>query len=143
MTGKSMIAYCGITCSECPAFEATRDRDQRKLAETLIADTVAVSYGPTRDRDKEKLAETAAKWSTSEMKFEPEDILCDGCLSDRVFKWSIECPTRRCGMERGVDNCGPCRDYHCGWLRDHWAKFGDVGARCQSTLDQIKTDLKI
>ena len=118
MARKAMIAYCGITCTECPAFEATQKGDH------------------------EKLAETAAKWSISEMKFEPEDVLCDGCLSDRVFKWRVECPTRRCGMERGVDNCGHCQDYPCRKLRDHWAKFGDGGARCQSTLDRIKKGLK-
>ena len=55
---EKMIAYCGLVCTECPAYIATQ------------AD------------DKEALKRVAAQWSKDfNAPFTAEDCLCDGCTS--------------------------------------------------------------
>ncbi len=52
-----MIAFCGIVCTECPAFLATQKDDHN---------------------ERMKVAELWSKEFKAEIK--PEDINCDGCL---------------------------------------------------------------
>jgi hypothetical protein len=54
-----MIAYCGLVCSDCPSFFATRNDDDEARGRT------AAFY-------KEKFG----------LNFKPEEINCDGCRSD-------------------------------------------------------------
>lgn len=95
-----MVAYCGIVCSDCPAYIATQNGD------------------------KKLLTETAKKWSSSSWEVKPEDIVCDGCVQGkRLAKFCYECPTRNCGVTRKVKNCGWCDDYPCETLKGHWERF--------------------
>jgi hypothetical protein len=55
-----MIAFCGVDCFECGAFLATKENDDQKRAE---------------------VAQERAKRFKVDIK--PENISCDGCLSDR------------------------------------------------------------
>jgi len=92
---KKTIAYCGIICSECPAFLATQKND---------------------DNERKKVAEMWSKQFNAE--FKPEDINCDGCLSEseRLFNYCRVCEIRKCGQEKGVKNCAYCDDYACETL---------------------------
>ncbi len=76
-----MIAFCGIVCTECPAFLATQKDD---------------------DNERRKVAEMWSKKKKRQIK--PEDIDCDGCLSEsgRLFAYCRVCEKRKCGLERGV-----------------------------------------
>ena len=111
-----MIAYCGLVCTECPAFIATKEDDN----------------------DKRK--ETAEKWSkqhnTSIM---PEDINCDGCVSNSelIFSYPKVCEIRKCGQKRGVINCAHCDDYACDRLNEFFKSVPDA----KTTLDNIKQAL--
>ena len=87
-----MIAFCGINCLECGAFQATK------------AD------------DGEKRAEVAKLWSkqfNSDIK--PGDINCMGCHADihAVFNHCKVCEIRKCGQEEEIANCAFCDDYPC------------------------------
>ena len=86
-----MIAYCGLTCTECPAYLATKeDSDEKRV---IVAEL----------------------WS-KEFKsgISPEDINCDGCLSTgRLFSHCSVCKIRKCGQEKQLENCGYCDDYPC------------------------------
>jgi len=89
---EKMIAYCGISCSDCPTFIATQKND---------------------DKMRE---ETAKKWSEmfhSDIK--PADINCDGCTSNstKLFNYCGKCDIRKCAKEKGVKNCAYCADYPC------------------------------
>ena len=92
-----MIAYCGLTCTECPAFLATQKDD---------------------DNERKKIAEQWSKEFDSEIK--PEDINCDGCMStsDRHIGHWDECEIRKCAQERNVKNCAYCDDYICDILKN-------------------------
>jgi hypothetical protein len=87
-----MIAYCGITCTECPAYLASREDDD------------------------EKMAAVAKEWSEQfKSDIAPADINCDGCQSPggRIFNFCRLCEIRKCGREREMENCGHCAEYPC------------------------------
>jgi hypothetical protein len=95
-----MIAYCGLDCAECNAFKAT-------LA-----------------KDSEWKKQLAKKWSEGlKVEFKPEDIDCDGCMSDRISGWCRKiCKMRPCAEEREVKTCAHCGDYPCGKLKEFLSK---------------------
>jgi len=74
-----MIAFCGLICTECPAFIATRKDD---------------------DKEREKVAKVWSKEYKCDMK--TEDINCDGCLeeSGRLFNYCKTCEIRSVGRKR-------------------------------------------
>jgi hypothetical protein len=87
----TMIAYCGLVCSDCEAYKATKANDDNLRKEI------------------------AAKWSKEynhEMK--PEDVNCDGCTVDgRHIGYCGMCQLRACAQEKKVKNCGWCAAYSC------------------------------
>lgn len=113
---KKMIAYCGINCSECPAFLATQKDD---------------------NNERKRVAEMWSKQFNTE--FKPEDINCDGCLleSGRLFNYCRVCEIRKCGQEKGVKNCAYCDDYACETLN----KFIDNVPEAKTTLEEIRKTL--
>jgi hypothetical protein len=108
------IAFCGLTCSDCPAYLATQDDS---------------------DEERRRVAETWSKEYNSDIK--PEDISCDGCLPGhtRYFHHCFDCDIRACGIARGVENCAFCDEYACEKL-DRF--FGLVPA-AKTTLDAIRS----
>ena len=111
-----MIAFCGIVCTECPAFLATQKDD---------------------DNERRKVAELWCKEFKAEIK--PEDINCDGCLSEdgKLFSHPRVCEIRKCGQERNVKNCAYCDDYACEKLN----KFFGMAPDAKATLEQIRKSL--
>jgi len=111
-----MIAFCGLVCTECPAFIATQEGDQ------------------------EALKRVAAKWSEQfNASIGPEDCICDGCLAfeARLSSYCHECGIRACGIEKKVQNCAYCDDYPCQELDKFFAFASDAKA----TLEGIKQSL--
>jgi hypothetical protein len=93
----NIIAYCGLLCSECPAFIATQTDD------------------------KEMRIKTAKGWSTKDNKVDADDIICDGCPGEgRVNVFCSECVVRRCAIKRGHVNCAACDEYACDELKRLW-----------------------
>jgi hypothetical protein len=109
----NLISFCGLPCSECGAYLATKNNDDQKRAE---------------------VAELWSKEYKTDLK--PEDINCDGCTSgsDNVFNYTKICEIRKCGMEQGVENCAHCSDYACEKLE----KFFEMVPDAKSRLDEIK-----
>jgi len=111
-----MIAFCGLTCTECPAFIATEKDD---------------------DEERKKVA---VMWSEQfKVDLKPEDINCDGCLvdSERLFSHTRVCEIRKCGKEKKVKNCAYCDDYACDKLTGIFKAAPDA----KTTLDQIRQSL--
>ena len=111
-----MTAFCGLSCHECGAFQATRDNDDKKRAE---------------------VAELWSKEYKSDIK--PEDINCEGCLtqSGNVFNYSRICEIRKCGKEKGVENCAHCSEYVCEKLK----KFFKMVPQAKKRLDEVRNTL--
>jgi hypothetical protein len=107
------ISFCGLNCSDCPAFIARQTDDDEKRKET---------------------AELWAKEYNADIK--PEDINCDGCHSDTgvVIGHAHVCEIRKCGQEKQVENCGFCVDYACEKLNPIF----DMAPQAKETLDQMK-----
>jgi len=108
-----MVAYCGIVCSDCPAYIATRDNND------------------------ELRKETATKWSEEyKAEIKPEHVNCVGCVvadGVHVKHWD-ECGIRACGQAKGVENCGRCEDYVCEQL----GKFLEMVPAAKVTLDEMR-----
>ena len=76
---EKQIAYCGLVCTECPTFIATKNDDD------------------------DKRRETAELWSKKyNVDIKPEHINCEGCLSEtpNVFSHCNVCEVRKCGQEK-------------------------------------------
>lgn len=108
-----MIACCGLVCSECDAFVATMNDDDTKRAE---------------------VAETWSKQFGVDMK--PEDINCDGCLSDsdRHIGHCAVCEIRKCARDKHLLNCASCEDYAC----DKLTEFFKAVPHAKENLDAIR-----
>ena len=112
-----MIAFCGLNCHKCGAFLATKENDDRKRA------TVA------------------QEWSRLfKVEIKPEDINCDGCLSngERIFNYCKVCEIRKCGEGKGLKNCGYCSEYPCHKLDFILSNAPDTKNR----LDKINFSFK-
>jgi hypothetical protein len=98
MENRKMIVFCGLNCYECEAYRATRDDDMKKLANI------------------------AERWSIHDnTKYDPEDIICEGCLSERRSSYCKSCEIRECGSERSLSTCADCSKYPCDKLRKEWS----------------------
>ena len=111
-----IIAYCGLTCTECPAYIAARKDD---------------------DNLRKKTAEEWSKQFNTEIK--PEDVNCDGCLvtDGRHIGYCAMCEIRKCGMEHAVENCAHCADFECEKL----TAFLDQVPAARARLEGVRKDL--
>jgi hypothetical protein len=110
---EKMIAFCGLDCSECPTFLATRENND------------------------EKRKQVAEQWSKQyKADFKPEDINCDGCLSQtgRLFSHCSVCNIRSCGHEKKRENCASCNEYPCQKLES----FFQIAPQGRINLDQLR-----
>jgi hypothetical protein len=92
----TMIACCGLVCSECPIFKATRDDDG--AARAAISAFYAEKHG---------------------MAIPPGEIACDGCVADggKLHANCRECAIRNCCRGKGLPHCGLCKDAPCDQLK--------------------------
>lgn len=113
---EKMIAFCGLVCTECPAYIATQKGDRGALEQV------------------------AAQWSQQfNVSITPEDCTCDGCLAfeGRLGSYCHECKIRACGIEKTVQNCAYCDGYPCQELEGFFAH----APQAKTTLDGIRQSL--
>ena len=108
-----MISYCGMVCSDCGTYLATKNND---------------------DNLRKKQAEEWLKQFGAQIK--PEDINCYGCTSDNkmMFNYYTVCEIRNCGKAKKVDNCAWCADYACEKLN----KFFTMAPAAKANLEEIR-----
>ncbi len=107
-----MTAYCGMDCSKCECYFATKE-----------------------DNDA-KRKEVAEKWSIQyNSAIKPEQINCTGCKADGVkfFFTEESCEIRKCNIERGNNNCAQCSDYKCQKLE----KFIELAPLAGKALEAL------
>jgi hypothetical protein len=121
-----MIAFCGVICTDCPAYLATQLDDYDALEQVL------------------------AHWREdfNAPHITVEDIVCDGCLTrdGRLNGYCQHCRVRPCGMARSVPNCAYCDKYVCDELERLLGLcdkvegiFGFV-RQARATLDGIRAE---
>ncbi|RLC46801.1 MAG: hypothetical protein DRH57_05360 [Candidatus Cloacimonadota bacterium] len=112
---EKMIAYCGIVCTDCPAYIATKTNSEVKAQET------------------------ANMWSNQfGVKFVIDDVWCDGCLVEgRKCSHCADCKIRSCAISKELENCAYCDDYPCNKLD----KFLNFVPNAKKTLEKIRSRL--
>jgi len=108
-----MIAFCGIDCSQCPAYVAKMNNDD------------------------ELRKKTAEEWSKQfGMQFDPIDVNCDGCTSETGvhIAYCGLCEIRICGVQNKVKNCAYCDQYVCDKLN----KWFESVPEAKNRLEEIK-----
>lgn len=58
------------------------------------------------------LEEKAKKW-----KVKAEEIKCNGCKSDVLSKYCLDCKIKSCAESKNLDYCFQCPDYPCRTLK--------------------------
>ncbi len=109
---ETMISYCGLECTTCPAFVARlNDDDELRI-------------------------KTASEWSKQfNREMSKDSIDCAGCLSDGPHgPYCGMCDIRTCGLEKGIENCAHCADYGC----DKLAKVHNMDKAPKERLDAIR-----
>ncbi len=111
-----IIAYCGLVCSDCPAYIATQANDP--AAREAVAAQWRMEYNAPH--------------------ITADSVFCDGCLSGPRKVWHCaECNIRACGVQHGVANCAHCVDYPCEQLEGFFSMVPDA----RTTLDRIHITL--
>jgi len=89
MVNRELLAPCGLYCGVCSILIAHRDNNQR------FKEVLAPVYGCT-----------------------PEEIVCQGCLSDEIFKFCRICRIKSCALEKNYQGCHQCPDWPCVFFDD-------------------------
>ncbi len=114
---EKIIAHCGLVCSSCPTFIATKNDDDEARKKTAKLYSEKFGFNLT-----------------------PQDINCDGCLSDsgNLIAYCRECKIRSCCREKQVDHCAVCVDQPC----DHLKKFHDFSPDAKRCFDSLLKEIK-
>ena len=107
-----MIAYCGLVCSNCPTYLATRANDNEARKRT--AELYEKKFG---------------------FKLKPEDINCDGCLSvgGKLIGYCHSCEIRKCAINKDVAHCVDCDEQPCEKLK----KFHEFSADAKAAYEGL------
>ena len=78
------LSPCGMYCSVCSVRAADKNNDQR------LKQGLAPFFGTS-----------------------PENIACEGCMSDKTFQFATACPIRACAQKKSLQGCHQCDDFPC------------------------------
>jgi hypothetical protein len=109
----TLIAYCGLDCAQCEAYQATQANDvawQERL-----------------------LAKWQVEFNAPNMTLAA--ITCDGCRGPRTGGYCAECPVRASAISRGVETCADCPDYACAELQ----KFFGMATAARDNLEMLRS----
>jgi len=114
---KNKIGKCGLDCSQCEAYIATKNNDDKARVE--IARQWSERYGG---------------------KCTPEDCICDGCNGDGIISTAHanNCSVRICANEHDVLNCGYCPEYPCEKISEFLKFLPDFA---KENLDNIHKNI--
>jgi len=92
------IGYCGVQCNGCEVYKAAHTEDPIKKLEI-----------------QKKIAQ---EWTTLfHYNFDAEQMVCEGCKSDRLCGYCAQCQIRLCAKQKEVQSCQECDEYSCEKLR--------------------------
>lgn len=94
---EKLIAVCGINCSACPAYIATKNNDVK---------------------EKKRIAKL---WSEEfGVKLRASDIHCVGCINKKGphVNYCNVCEIRLCANDKGLNSCAECNEFMCETLKN-------------------------
>ena len=98
-----ILTRCGFRCDLCLAY------------------TPNITANPS---NRQKLSDGWFKYFG--FRIPPEDILCDGCMSENALLLDLSCPVRPCVIEKGLDNCSQCESYICEKLAERLVVYEEI-----------------
>lgn len=110
-----MISYCGMDCTKCDGYLATKEDDDAKRAE------VAAIWSKQHNTD-----------------IKAEQINCTGCKSEGIKFVFTEtaCPIRKCNIEKNTQHCAECNEYICETLEDFIKQAPVIGEALEKLRDK-------
>ena len=118
MPVETTLGACGLVCSECKAFKATR------------------AY------DCEAIVTIAKEWSEQyQAEITPETVWCTGCMSAGERKCghcANGCDIRTCVRSRQLSTCANCADYGCDKLQKFFAFFPGENSPSRIMLEALR-----
>jgi len=89
------LSPCGLYCGVCGTYQATQENNQRFLKVVLRM------YQSILPNTKD---------------FTVENLLCDGCHSQRRSFTCNSCSIRDCSQKKQLDGCHECSDFPCEYI---------------------------
>ncbi len=118
------IAYCGLDCSGCDVYQATK----------LDSEDLRQQYA-------------AKVFEQFKIEVQPSTVNCHGCRDARPKTgFCAYCEVRKCAIDRELENCASCPDYGCDKLQKVHAAMINVGkavdgvASAQLNLEEIRRE---
>ena len=112
----TLIAACGLDCSQCEAYKVTQANDIAAM-EKLVA-------------------QWRVEYNSPDMTI--QSVICDGCMvGERHGGYCGECPVRKCAVEHGVVNCAFCSEYACDKLQGFW----QMAPQAKVNLEALRAQL--
>jgi hypothetical protein len=107
----NLIAYCGMDCTVCPAFIATKNNDQSLREKTAV--------------------EWSGEFKGKHFECKPEYINCTGCKGSGVqFENCSQCELRKCADGKKIETCKECGNVKtCKTVKEFIEVFPDAAAR--------------
>ena len=88
---ENTLTMCGYCCALCKAFAPNIHR-------------------------KDERAQLSMMWKKYyDLAYEPDAIYCEGCRCKKpeAKRIDMNCPVRKCVMEKKLEHCGACEAYPC------------------------------
>ncbi len=85
-----LLAPCGLYCGVCGIYYANKHGNEKL---------------------KQKLAK--AYWC------KPDQIACEGCLSDNKYFYCKSCKIRECVQKKGFRGCHECSEFPCEYITNY------------------------
>jgi len=116
MDNQPLVAVCGLFCGACTLYRARHDIDRKDAPEII--------------------KRTADRWKVA-----PEQLTCEGCLSDGpLTPYCAACAMKKCAAAKGITRCADCAGFPCETI----TKFSNDGVpHHASVLKAVRRQKKI
>lgn len=109
-----IITRCGYRCDMCMAYRPNAEADPSGLQ--VLSDGWFKYFG---------------------FRVSPENMVCDGCMSESPRLIDDGCPVRPCVISRAISNCSECEDYGCERLLERTVVFEEIESKHGSAIPEL------
>ena len=98
---------------------------------------LCLAYKPNVERNPANRQKLSDGWHQYfGFRIPPEEICCDGCMSENPEQIDQECPVRPCVIEKGIENCAACEQYICEKLQRRLVVYEEVKSRINKEIPE-------